>query len=131
MQRGRLKSAPLQYVVGRQGGLPDARFHPKLWESSGEGGRYGATMPGDERQHCDGSLAMLKECLYKGAMLLALYHSTVVDFCVTSHTNEISKRATECWQRCARSQLISKVSCEVHVHEIMGKFSLKQDNIRL
>ncbi len=49
-----------------------------LWESSRESGRYSATVPNDERQHCDSLPAKLKESLSEKGMLLALVYSTVM-----------------------------------------------------
>ena len=53
-------------------------LYPTSWESSREGGRYTATVPNDERQHCDSVPTKLEEGFSEKGMLLAFVHSTVM-----------------------------------------------------
>ena len=53
-------------------------LYPTLWESSREDGRYSATVPNNERQHCDSFPAKLEEGLSEKGMLFAFVYSTVM-----------------------------------------------------
>ena len=53
-------------------------LYPTSWQSSRESDRYSATVPNDERQHCDSLPAKPEENLSEEGMLFAFVHSTVM-----------------------------------------------------
>ena len=56
-------------------------LYTTLWEVSGEGGGYAASVSNDERQKCDSSLAILEKDLLKDGTLPTLTHNTVIKTC--------------------------------------------------